>query len=164
MTPGFPQREPESQHSAGQQIVFEQATRDYALYLNGALVGYACNPEAAQSTLTQLAVEQAARPSPPPLPPAALIAAALEALAVRAPDPAIYQQARARLLAGLPILADGADRLIDGARVQGLPGAQPWRCDCGQTRCWHGALLDGIVAAWERLAAEDDSLPFIAAV
>lgn len=169
MTPGTPQREIERQPSAGQQIVYEQSTRDYALYLDGELVGYAYSPEAAQATLAQLAVEQGCRQvaalSAPPLPPAGLILAALEGLAARAAEPAIYQQARARLLAGLRIAADGPDRLIDGARVQGPPSGQgwPWRCDCGQPRCWHGALLDGIVAAWERLAAEDDSLPFVAA-
>jgi len=36
----------------------------------------------------------------------------------------------------------------------------PWRCACGEERCWHGALLEGILLGWERLGEDPRSLPF----
>jgi len=39
----------------------------------------------------------------------------------------------------------------------------PWRCDCGEGRCWRGALLEGVLFAWERLGEDTRPLPFDAA-
>ncbi|GAB4201077.1 MAG: hypothetical protein OHK0022_22770 [Roseiflexaceae bacterium] len=169
MTTGTSHSIPAGVPAAGKQIVYDRTTRDYALYLDGDLVGYACNVRAARLTLEALLSERqcytAPAPDPLPLPPLALIAVALEDLAAAAAEPEIYREARARLLAGVLVAASGSDRLIDGVRVQGRPDGQrwPWRCECGLPRCWHGALLNGIVAAWERLAAEEGALPFVAA-
>lgn len=168
MTTGTSHSSPAGVPAIGEQIVYDRATRDYALYLDGDLVGYACTVRAARTTLEALLSERqcysAPAPDPLPLPPLPLIAAALEDLAATASEPEIYHEARVRLLAGLSVAAAGTDRLIAGVRVQGRPDGQrwPWRCECGRARCWHGALLAAIVVAWEHLADEEGALPFVA--
>ena len=130
---------------------------DHALYLDGAMIGFARTADEAQTLLDQLALDL-------PLPPPDAVADALHVLAAHDDEPAIYLEAAAQLVAGVTISATGADRLIGGVLVRRAPPLErwpwPWRCDCGERRCWHGALLDGVLFAWERLGEETRPLPF----
>lgn len=82
-------------------------------------------------------------------------------------DPTIYIEAARQLAAGVTIAGADADRLIDGILMHRAPPLEcwpwPWRCACGEERCWHGALLDGILFAWERLGDDPCPLAFDAA-
>jgi hypothetical protein len=138
------------------------------MYLNGSLVGFARTINDAQPVLDQLSHEY--HPDCPfsvPLPPHDAIAEALQVLAAHDDDPTIYVEAAQQLAAGVTIAGADADRLIDGMLVRRAPPLEcwpwPWRCDCGAGRCWHGALLDGILFAWERLGDDPRPLPFDAA-
>jgi hypothetical protein len=128
-----------------------------------------------KTTLDQFEAEllngQYIAPSPAstlPLPPIDTIAEALGVLAAHDNEPAIYADACSHLVSGVTIAADGVDRLIDGVRVRRAPPLEswpwPWRCGCGETRCWHGALLEAILLAWERLGEDPHPLPFDVAV
>ncbi len=101
------------------------------------------------------------------MPPIATIAETLGVLAAHDDDPAIYAEAAQHLAAGVTIAAAGEDRLINGVRVRRAPLLErwpwPWRCACGEERCWHGALLEAILLAWERLGDDPRPLPFDAA-
>ena len=158
-------------------IVYDRETHDYAMYLDGELVGFARTNHEAEVTLDQIVFElltgryvNAAPPTKPTpstdplLPPTDVIIEALDDLTASAADSPIYQKASEHLSAGINIQADGADQLIDGVRVERAePGAcwpWPWRCACGDARCWHGALLEGILLAWERLGDDPCPLPF----
>jgi hypothetical protein len=92
------------------------------------------------------------------------IAEALGVLAAHDDDPTIYATACQQLAAGVTISAHGADRLINGVRVCRAPVGErwpwPWRCVCEEERCWHGALVEGMVLGWERLGADVGPLPF----
>ena len=151
-----------------QAIVPDPNAGDLVLYLNGSLVGFARTVHEAQSILDQLAHEYHPDfPSPVPLPPRDAIAEALDVLATHDDNPAIYTEAARQLAAGVTIAGTGTDRLIDGMLVRRAPRLEcwpwPWRCACGDERCWHGALLDGILFAWERLGDDPRPLPFDAA-
>ena len=155
-------------------IVYDRETHDHAMYLDGALVGFARTAHEAQTILDQLVFEllsgrSSAPPTAPipaafPLPPLDTVAEALGVLAAHDDDPAIYAAACQQLAAGVTIVADGPDRLINGVRVRralidaGWPW--PWRCDCGAGRCWHAALLEGILLGWERLGEDPHPLHF----
>lgn len=148
-----------------QAIVPDPDAGDHVIYLNGSLVGFACTAQQAQSILDQLAHER--HPNSPfsvPLPPRDAIAEALEVLAKHDDKPAIYTEAARQLAAGVTITGAGADRLIDGMLVRRAPPQEcwpwPWRCRCGAQRCWHGALLDGVLFAWEQLGDDPHPLPF----
>jgi len=158
-------------------IIYDPQTEDHAMYLDGVLVGFARTVCEAQTILGQIAQEfRSGRPStfaimliPPalPLPPHETIAESLNILAAHDDNPAIYTDAARQLAAGVTIAGSGADRLIDGVLVRRAPPLEcwpwPWRCACGEERCWHGALLDGILFAWERLGDDPRPLPFDAA-
>jgi hypothetical protein len=148
-----------------QAIVPDPDTGDHAMYLNSSLVGFARTVHEAQSILDQLAHErQPDSPFSVPLPPRDAIAEALEVLAAHDDNPAIYTEAARQIAAGVTIAGTDADRLIDGMLVRRAPPQEcwpwPWRCACGDERCWHGALLDGILFAWERLGDDPHPLPF----
>ena len=95
-----------------------------------------------------------------PLPPANVVAEALDNLAQGAADPSIYLEARTQLAAGVPVAFDGTTRWVDDVAVhlapEGLRWPWPWCCACKAKRCWHGALCDGLVLAELRLADETD--------
>jgi hypothetical protein len=157
-------------------ILFDHETHDYAMHLDGEIIGFARTEAEAQTTLQKLIDELLSGASaisdadtrPPtdthvsadalPLPPFATIAETLGVLAAHDDDVAIYALAARRLAQGVSITADGKDRLIDGVRVRRAPADAcwpwPWRCECGEGRCWHGALVEGILVAWERLGRE----------
>jgi len=150
-------------------IVADPECGDHALYLNGSLVGFARTAHEAQTILDQLAHEH--HPDSPfsvPLPPRDAIAEALDVLAAHDDDPTIYVEAARQLAAGVTIAGADADRLVDGMLVRRAPPREcwpwPWRCACGDQRCWHGALLEGILLAWERLGEDPCPLPFDAVV
>jgi hypothetical protein len=141
------------------------------MYLDGELIGFARTHLEAQTTLDQLVHEllsggyATSSPSPDlPLPPTDTIAEALGVLAAHDDDPTIYATAAQHLTRGITIAADGADRRIDGMRVRQAPPLErwpwPWRCACGELRCWHGALVEALLLAWERLGEDVGSLPF----
>jgi len=149
-------------------IVADPQRGDHMLYLDGSLVGFARTAHAAQTILDQLALEyRSDSASALPLPPGDAIAEALGVLAVHDDDPTIYTIACQQLAHGVSITAAGPDRLIAGVRVRRAPLLEcwpwPWRCACGDQRCWHGALLEGILLAWERLGDDPRPLPFDAA-
>jgi hypothetical protein len=155
-------------------IVYDPESGDHAMYLDGALIGFARTAHEAQTILDQIAPEfLPGRPSPfrivpiPPafpLPPLDTIAESLDVLAAHDDDPTIYTVARQQLAAGVSIAAAGSDRLINNIRVRRAPLLEcwpwPWRCACGEQRCWHGALLEGILLGWERLGDDPRPLPF----
>jgi hypothetical protein len=158
-------------------IMVDPECGDHALYLDGALVGFARTAHEAQTILDQLAHElQSGRsstfpivPIPPafPFPPRDTIAEALGVLAAHDNEPSIYAEAARQLAQGVSIIAAGPGRLIGGVLVRRAPLLEcwpwPWRCACGDQRCWHGALLEGILLAWERLGDDPHPLPFDAA-
>ena len=92
------------------------------------------------------------------------VAEALGVLAAHDADPAIFAEALGHLAAGVIITADGADYQIDSMRVHRAPVGEswpwPWRCACGAARCWHGAMVEGVALAWERLGDDGRPLPF----
>jgi hypothetical protein len=92
------------------------------------------------------------------------VAEALGVLAAHDADPGIFAEALAHLAAGVSITPDGADHFIDGIQVCRAPPGEswpwPWRCVCRAARCWHGALLEGILLAWERVGDDEKMLPF----
>ena len=136
---------------------------DYPISLDGAVIGYARSAHEAQALLDQLVHDRSALP----LPPRDAVAEALHILAAHDDDPAIYLDAAAQLVAGVTIAGCGPDRFINGILVRRAPPMQrwpwQWRCECGAARCWHGALLEGVLVAWERLGEETRPLPFDAA-
>jgi hypothetical protein len=149
-------------------IVADPQCGDHALYLDGSLVGFARTAHEAQTMLDQLAHERHPDSSSAiPLPPRDTIAEALGVLAAHDDEPTIYAEAARQLAHGVTIAAAGADYLIDGVRVRRAPLLEcwpwPWRCACGAARCWHGALLESILLAWERLGDDPRPLPFDAA-
>src|SRR5262249_39931539 len=125
-------------------------------------------------TLDQLVLEHLSHrssalpivPIPPafPLPPLETIVESLIILAAHDDEGAIYALAARHLAAGVTITAAGKDRLIDGVLVRRAPCLErwpwSWRCACGEKRCWHGALMEGILLAWERLGEDPRPLPF----
>jgi hypothetical protein len=152
-------------------VEYDPETRDHAMYLDGDLIGFARTHDDGKTTLSQLEAEllsgQYTTPSSAPtlpLPPIDTIAEALGVLAAHDNEPAIYADACLHLTTGVSITADGADRLIDGVPIRRAPPLEswpwPWRCDCGETRCWHGALLEAVLLAWERLGEDPRPLPF----
>jgi hypothetical protein len=173
----------------GPSVVAEAPTR-HAMYLDGALVGFARTTSEARTTLDELIahihwldrVASADReaettfdqlvaephfigflPSAAlPVPPSAQVAEALGVLAAYADGPGIFAEAIAHLAGGVSLTADGVEHRIDGVRVYAAPHEEswPWRCACGAARCWHGALLAGVRLAWERLGADPRPLPF----
>ena len=92
------------------------------------------------------------------------VAEALGVLAAHDADPSIFAEATRHLAAGVIITADGDDHRIDGVRVCRAPLGEswpwPWRCACGAARCWHGALMEGVLLAWDRLGDDTRPLPF----
>jgi hypothetical protein len=155
-------------------IVYDPESGDHAMYLDGEVVGFARTAHEAETILDQLVLELlsgrssalAIVPIPPafPLPPLDTIAESLGVLAAHDDDGAIYALAARHLAEGVTIAADGPDRLINGVWVRrALIDAcwpWPWRCACGEERCWHGALLEGILLGWERLGDDPRPLPF----
>jgi len=155
-------------------IVYDPQTHDHAMYLDSELIGFARTAQEAQTTLDQLVLELLSHrfsalpivPIPPafPLPPLETIVESLIILAAHDDDPAIYAEACQQLAAGVTIAGAGEDRLINGVRVGRAPLLErwpwPWRCACGEERCWHGALLEGILLSWERLGDDPRPLPF----
>ena len=136
---------------------------DHAMSLDGAVLGYARTAHEAQILLDQLVRDRSALP----LPPRDAVVEALQVLAAHDDEPQIYLDAAAQLIAGVTIAGSGPDRLINGVLVRRAPPLHrwpwPWRCDCGESRCWHGALLEGVLVAWERLGEDTRELPFDAA-
>jgi hypothetical protein len=152
-------------------IVYDQESGDHAMEGDGQLVGFARTHDEAETTLDQLVHELLnggyviPLPSPTlPLPPSDTIAEALGVLAAHDNDPTIFAEAAEHLARGVTITVDGVDRLIDGVPIRRAPPLEcwpwPWRCACGETRCWHGALLEAILLAWERLGEDPRPLPF----
>jgi hypothetical protein len=155
-------------------IVYDPESGDHTMYLDGEVVGFARTAHEAQTTLDQLVLELLSHcssalptvPIPPafPLPPLETIVESLGILAAHDDDPTIYAEACQQLAAGVTIAAAGEDRLINGIRVRRAPLLErwpwPWRCGCGEERCWHGALLEGILLGWERLGDDPRPLPF----
>jgi hypothetical protein len=149
-------------------IMADPECGDHALYLDGSLVGFARTAHEAQTIFDQLARERHHDAlSAFSLPPRDTIAEALGVLAAHDDEPSIYTEAARQLAAGVSITAAGPGRLIDGMLVCRAPLLEcwpwPWRCACGDARCWHGALLEGILLAWERLGDDPCPLPFDAA-
>ncbi len=64
----------------------------------------------------------------------------------------MFCDARARALIGaeIALVDDGAAYQIDGLRVQPDPThtGWPWRCACGEARCWHAALCEALVVVY----------------
>jgi hypothetical protein len=152
-------------------VVSHQESGDHTMYLDGELVGFARTHDEAETTLDHLVHElltgnyTAPSSAPtPPLPPTDTIAEALGVLAAHDNEPAIFADACLHLTEGVSISADGADCLIDGMPIRRAPPLEswpwPWRCACGEARCWHGALLEAILLAWERLGEDLRPLPF----
>jgi len=155
-------------------IIYDPQTDDHTMYLDGVLVGFARTAHEAQTLLDQLLLELLSghsstlhiMPIPPafPLPPLDTIAETLGVLAAHDDEPAVYAEAARHLAEGVSIIAAGPDRLINGVRVRRalIDSCWPWprRCACGEERCWHGALLEGILLAWERLGDDPRPLPF----
>jgi len=155
-------------------IVYDPESGDHAMYLDSALIGFARTAHEAQTILDQLVLELLSHrssalptvPIPPafPLPPRDTIAETLGVLAAHDDEPAVYAEAARHLAQGVSITAAGPDRLINGVLVRRAPLLEcwpwPWRCACGAERCWHGALLEAILLAWERLAEDPRPLPF----
>ena len=160
-----------------QAVVYDPQTQDHAMYLEDVLVGFARTAHEAQTILDEIGQEfRSGCPSafpimtiPPtfPLSPLDTIAESLQILAAHDDDPTLYIEAARQLAAGVTIAGADADRLIDRMLVRRAPPLEcwpwPWRCACGEERCWHGALLDGILFAWERLGDDLHPLPFDAA-
>jgi hypothetical protein len=149
-------------------IVADPECGDHEMFLDGALVGFARTAHQARTILDQLAHERHHDyPFSIPLPPRDAIAEALDVLVAHDDEPSIYTEAARQLAHGVTIAAVGADRLIGGVRVRRAPPMEcwpwPWRCACGDQRCWHGALLEGILLAWEPLGEDPCPLPFDAA-
>jgi hypothetical protein len=153
-------------------IVYDPESGDHAMSLDGEVVGFARTHQEAEITLAQLVsiirtggtlITTALTTDLPHLSTDA-IAEALGVLAAHDDDGTIYALAARHLAEGVTIVADGPDRLINGVLVRRAPLLQrwpwPWRCACGDTRCWHGALLDGILLGWERLGDDPRPLPF----
>ena len=163
--------------TSNQAVVYDPQTEDHAMYLDEVLVGFARTAREAQTILDQIGQEcRSGRPFtvpimtiPPtfPLPPSETVAESLNILSTHDDNPAIYIEAARQLAAGVTIGGTGADRLVDGVLVRRAPLLEcwpwPWHCACGEERCWHGALLDGILFAWERLGDDPRPLPFDAA-
>jgi hypothetical protein len=153
-------------------ISYDPHTGDHAMYLDGELIGFARTHHGAEITLDDLAHELltgtysgiTASTTTLPLPPTDTIAEALGVLAAHDDDPTIYAALCQQLTMGITIAADGAEGLIDGMRVCRAPPLErwpwPWRCACGEERCWHGALVEAILVAWERLGEDVGQLPF----
>jgi len=155
-------------------IIYDPQTEDHVMYLDGEVVGFARTAHEAETTLDQIVLEllsnrSSALPTltiPPafPLPPLETIVESLDILAAHDDNPTIYTVARQHLAEGVTIAADGPNRLINGVLVRRAPLLErwpwPWRCACGEERCWHGALLEGILIAWERLGDDPRPLPF----
>jgi hypothetical protein len=153
-------------------IVYDPETRDHAMHLDGSLVGFARTHQEAEITLDQLVsilrtggtlITAALTRDLPHLSTDA-IAEALGVLAAHDDDGAIYALAARHLAEGVTVGADGHDRLINGVLVRRAPLLErwpwPWRCACGEERCWHGALLEGMLLGWERLGDDPRPLPF----
>jgi len=153
-------------------IVYDPESGDHAMYLDGEVVGFARTRDEATATLDQLVsilrtggtlITTALTTDLPRLSTDA-IAEALGVLAAHDDDGTIYAEATQHLAEGVTIVANGPDRLINGVLVRRAPLLQrwpwPWRCACGDTRCWHGALLEGILLGWERLGDDPRPLPF----
>lgn len=146
----------------------DPVTRHYPMYFDGEPVGSARTPAEAEETLNRVAYEclyhrtdwPAAPESAPaasePLPPVCAVAEALDDLERSAADPTIYSQARDQLVAEVPVTFDGVTYRLGGVVVDlasfGARWPWPWRCACGEARCWHAALCDAIVLADDRLA------------
>jgi hypothetical protein len=145
--------------------------RDYATHFDAEPVGFTRSPAETGRTMEELMREilhhrthwpVAPPPAPAevlPLPPVCAVAEALDDIARGAADPSIYMEARVQLAAGVPVAFDGRTRWVDGVVVElAPPGARwpwPWRCACGMTQCWHGALCDALLLAADR-ETEDD--------
>ena len=150
-------------HTHSTTIAPDPEHGDHAMTLDGAVIGYARSAHEARTLLDQLIHDRSALP----LPPRDAVAEALHILAAHDDQPQIYLDAAAQLVAGVTIATSGPDRLVDGVLVRRAPPSErwpwPWRCDCGAGRCWHGALLEGVLFAWERLGEDTRPLPFDAA-
>lgn len=174
-------------HPHSTTIAPDQEHGDHAMFLDGAVIGYARTAHEARTLLDQLIHDRSALP----LPPRDAVAETLQVLAAHDDNPAIYLDAAAQLLAGVTIAACGPDRLLNGvlgricklsaispwkapddlsdenrasgptiaefvglcryALVRRAPPQEswpwPWRCACGDARCWHGALPEGVLFA-----------------
>ncbi|HEU4322916.1 MAG TPA: hypothetical protein VFS21_07170 [Roseiflexaceae bacterium] len=148
----------------GKHIAHQRDTGEFAMYLDGALIGFARTFSEAEITLdaavyeilshranwTQAPVEADALP----LPDTDAIAEALdETAALFNPDEeSVYSQAAAQIRAGVPLLTDGAATLVGDVLVRAAPArvGWPWWCACGPARCWHAALTEAVVVARER--------------
>ncbi|HEU4324479.1 MAG TPA: hypothetical protein VFS21_15160 [Roseiflexaceae bacterium] len=149
----------------GKHIAHQRDTREYAMYLDGALIGYARTYDEAERTLdssvyetlshqarwTQAPVEADALP----LPSTDEITEVLdEHTALPLPDAPLYTQARDQLAAGVALRTDGAATLVGDVLVRAAPTrvGWPWWCACGPARCWHAALVEAVAVARERQA------------
>lgn len=147
----------------GKHIAYQRDTREYAMYLDGALIGFARTYDEAEITLdaavhailshranwTQAPTEADALP----LPSTDEITDVLdEHTALPLPDAPLYAEARARLVAGVALLTDGAATLVGDVLVRAVPTriGWPWWCACGPDRCWHAALVEAVAVARER--------------
>ncbi|HEU4329343.1 MAG TPA: hypothetical protein VFS21_39765 [Roseiflexaceae bacterium] len=148
----------------GKYIACQRDTGEYAMYLDGALIGYARTRPEAETTLDSAVYEilshrahwtQApAEADALPLPATETIAEALdEAAALFDPDEeSVYSQAAAQIRSGVPLLTDGTATLVGDVLVRAAPTrvGWPWWCGCGPERCWHAALTEAVVVARER--------------
>ncbi|HEU4329171.1 MAG TPA: hypothetical protein VFS21_38890 [Roseiflexaceae bacterium] len=149
----------------GKHIIFDRASRQHAMYFEGELIGFARTPSEAETTLdtavyeilshrarwTQAPVEADALP----LPSTDEIAEVLdEHTALPLPDAPLYAEAAAQLVAGVPLLTDGAATLVGDVLVRAAPARVGWPlwCACGPARCWHAALVEAVAVARERQA------------
>jgi hypothetical protein len=145
-------------------IVYDRETHDYAMYLDGDLVGYARTYHDAERSLDALVAEILAlhAASALPLPPLDAVGETLAELAVSAGDPALFNEARAQLDAGVTLVADGAGFWVDSCLVRPAPSrvGWPWACPCETAPCWHAALAEALTLTRERLLelASDDAL------
>lgn len=139
-------------------IQFDRATRDYAMFLDGDLVGFARTYHQGELTLDSLVAEilalRARRAvAALPLPPMDAVAATLDEQSRAAADPTLLTEARAQLAAGVTLVADGPALWIDSMLVLPNPSAPgwPWVCPCEARRCWHAALAEALTITRERL-------------
>jgi hypothetical protein len=136
-------------------IVYDRETHDYAMYLDGDLVGYARTYHDAERSLDALVAEILAlhAGSALPLPPLDAVGETLVELAVSAGDPALFDEARAQLAGGATLVADGAGFWIDSVQVLPAPSrvGWPWACPCETAPCWHAALAEALTLSRERL-------------
>jgi hypothetical protein len=68
-------------------------------------------------------------------------------------DTALFVRACQRLSTGALLVIDGPNYEIDRVRVERISTREgwPWRCSCGEARCWHAAVAEGSTEARERL-------------